>query len=184
MGTVGFSISTQGAEDYRRLAKNLRQAGRKDLRSKLRSRITEAGKPVLEEVRSTVRGLPVTSTRGGGRKQRREFSVARAAEKSKDRVRRRGAGLRSTIASATKLQVTARGVRFIVNSNQLPADQQSLPRHLDSPKGWRHPVFGDSHTWVHQQGKPYFAVVIKRHAPDFRRAILKAMDEIQAEIET
>lgn len=183
MANVGFSISTQGAEDYRRLARRLREAGRKDLRSKLRKHITDAGRPVLEEIRATVRSLPVTGSRGGGTKQRREASVARAAAKSKDRARRRGHGLRAAIASGTKLQVTARGVRFVVNSANLPEGQRTLPRRLDSPKGWRHPVFGDRHTWVHQQGKPYFAATIKRRAPEFRRAILKAMDEIQGELE-
>lgn len=183
MAEARFSIATQGVQEFRALARRLREAGRKDLRKKLRKAIVDAGKPVLEEVRTTVRNLPVSGSRGGGSEQRRTFSVERASEKSRERVARRNAGLRAAIASATRLQITARGVRFYVNSASLPEDQRTLPRHLDSAKGWRHPVFGDKNTWVHQQGKPYFGVVIKRHGPEFRKAIMKAMDDIAGEIE-
>lgn len=185
---VQFSMAAQGAREYRELAEKLRRAGRKDLRAKMRKKITEAGNPVVDEVRDVVTHLPVTGTRGGGTKQRRGHNVARAraTERAKNAAGRRRSGLRRTIASATRLQVTAKGIRIVVNSDRLPVDQRTLPRHLDSPKGWRHPVFGN---WkggrkpVHQQGKPYFAVTIKKRAPQFRQAILRAIDEIKAELE-
>ena len=183
MPPAGISISATGYKQYRELAKKLRQAGRKDLRKKLRKRIADAGKPVLDEVKAAVRNLPVTS-HGGGGKQRTAFNVARAStERAKAAAARRGAGLRATIASATRLQITAKGVRFAVNSNRFPAEQRTLPRHLDSQKGWRHPVFGDRETWVHQRGRPYFAATIKKRAPAFRRAVLDAMDEIAKELD-
>lgn len=187
-----ISISTKGAEEFRALSRRLRQAGRKDLRKKLRVQINDAGRPVLDEVRATVRALPVSSGHGGGTTQRLRFldgtakGKARKAGSAAVRGRRRRAGLRSSIASATKLQITARGVRFVVNSRRLPVDQRTLPRHLDSPKGWKHPVFGDWHNGrkpVHQRGKPYFATTIKKRAPKFRQAILDAIDEIGKDIE-
>lgn len=192
MGDVArISISTKGAEEFRALAKRLREAGRKDLRKELRTKINEAGRPVLDEVRAAVRALPVSGGRGGGTKQRLSFLEERSKGSKRkavtsvraERNRRRRAGLRASIASATKLQITAKGVRFVVNSNRLPVDQRTLPRHLDSPKGWRHPVFGDRDKWVHQHGKPYFGATIKKNAPKFRQAIFAAMDEIQKDIE-
>lgn len=184
MPPAKFSVSAQGYAQYRELAKKLRAAGRRDLRKQLRTRITDAGKPVVEDVRNAVLAVKTTSTRGGGTKQRREFNVGRATtERAKKSASRRRSGLRRSIASATKLQITARGVRFVVNSNALPVDQRHLPRHLDSAKGWRHPVFGDRHNWVHQQGQPWFGATIKRKAPAFRQAILKAMDDVRAELE-
>ena len=180
---AGVSISAQGAQEYRDVAKRLRQAGRKDLRAKLRNKISDAGKPVLNEVRDAVRTLPVTGTRGGGSGQRRRFNIERAGAKVKGAAARRGAGLRSSIASATKLEITARGVRFVVRSSQLPENQKHLPRHLDSEKGWRHPVFGDRENWVHQQGKPWFGTTIKQRAPRFRKAVLEAMEEVKTELE-
>lgn len=183
MPPVGIGVKVANAQAYRQLAKDLRKAGRTDLRKALRKRIAEAGKPVLDDVKAAVRDLPVTS-RGGGTSQRRKYNVGRATtDRAKTSAARRHAGLRATIASATKLQITAKGVRFVVQSSKLPADQQSLPRHLDSEKGWRHPVFGDRDVWVHQQGRPYFAVTIKKKGPAFRAAILEGMEEIRRQIE-
>lgn len=183
MPPAGVSISAAGYQDFRALAKKLRQAGKKDLRKKLRKKISDAGQPVLGEVRAAVRAIPITS-HGGGTGQRTAHNVARATtERAKKAAARRGAGLRATIASATKLQITAKGVRFVVSSNRFPADQRTLPRRLDSEKGWRHPVFGDREKWVHQRGKPYFAATIKKRAPAFRRAIIAAMEEISNELE-
>jgi hypothetical protein len=183
MGNVRISLASENVGQYRAAAKKLRDAGRKDLRSALRKRISEAGKPVVDEVKAAVRDLHVTSSHGGGTAQRRGFNVSRTkTAKAADRAKRRGAGLRETIAKATRQQITAKGVRIIVDSKKLPEDQRSLPRHLDSDKGWRHPVFGH-HGWVSQKGGPYFANTIKKRAPDFRKAIVTAMDEITAEIE-
>lgn len=183
MPPVGIGIKVANAQAYRQLAKDLRKAGRGDLRKTLRKKIAEAGKPVLEDVKAAVREMPVTS-RGGGSRQRRRYNVDRATtDRAKTSAERRHAGLRATIAAATKLQITAKGVRFVVQSSKLPETQRSLPRHLDSEKGWRHPVFGDKNVWVHQQGRPYFAVTIKKKAPTFRRAALDAMEEIRKQIE-
>jgi hypothetical protein len=180
-----ISLSVEGAQQYRDLAKRLRAAGPrgKQFRKKLRYSINEAGQPILQDVRSAVRGLQVTS-HGGGTAQRRAFNVSRARnEKAAERAARRGAGLRHTIASATRLQITAKGVRFVTNSDRLPPDQRSLPRHLDSARGWRHPVFGNRSEWVTQKGGPWFAHTIMKGAPRFRAKIIKAMDETVREIE-
>lgn len=183
MPPLGISLAATNVSAYRDLAKKLRQAGRKDLRKELRQKITEAGRPVLDDVKAAARDIPVTS-RGGGRAQRRKYNVERATtDRAKASAARRGSGLRATIAAATKLQVTAKGVRFVVQSSKLPPDQQSLPRHLDSERGWRHMVFGNRDVWVAQKGRPYFAVTIKKRAPAFRRAILTAMEKIRSDLD-
>lgn len=183
MPPLGISLAASGYKEYRQLAKDLRKAGKSDLRKALRKKITEAGRPVVDDVKAAVRDLPVTS-RGGGRKARTTYNVGRATtERAKSSAARRAAGLRATVASATKLQVTAKGVRIVIQSSKLPPDQRTLPRHLDSEKGWRHPVFGDRDVWVHQKGRPYFAVTIKRRAPAFRRAVLEAMEQIRNQLD-
>lgn len=183
MPPARFSISATGAKEYRELAVKLKKAGRKDLRAKLREKIKAAGNPVLDEAKSAARSVPVTGSRGGGTKQRRGFNISTASTARKASAGRRKAGLRNSIAAAMRLQITAKGVRFVVNSDRLPVSQRRLPRHLDNPKGWRHPVFGDMEEWAHQQGRPYFAVTIKRRAPQFRQAVLTAMEEIRRELE-
>lgn len=180
-----ISLSVEGVEQYRDLAKRLKANGPKgkQLRKKLRGKIAEAGRPVVDEVRTAVRGLNVTS-HGGGAAQRRAFNVSRArTERAARSAARRSAGLRESIASATRLQITAKGVRISVNSARLPPDQRNLPRHLDSAKGWRHPVFGNTNHWVSQKGGPYFGSTIRRRAPKFRQAVIKAMDETARELE-
>lgn len=192
MGEVRVSLAAQNVGAYRALAKRLRGAGRKDLRAKLREKINEAGKPVVEDVRTAVRSLQVTS-HGGGGKRRQQFAALQAGRRAHrrgadvraaaQRAFRRSTRLRDAVASATKLQITGKGVRFVVASGQLPESQRTLPRHLDSPKGWRHPVFGNKEHWVSQKGGPWFAETIKKKAPAFRSAIVKAMDEITKDIE-
>jgi hypothetical protein len=181
MADFGVSISAQGARELKELSKKLRQ--KKELRKKLRSAIAAAGKPVVADVKQAVLALNVTS-HGGGSAQRRSFAVSKAkTARAKTSAAKRSAGLRHTIASATNVQITAKGIRIRVSGSKLPPDQQSLPRHLDSSKGWRHPTFGRS-PWVNQKGGPYFASTIKKKAPAFRRAVLNAMDEIAKDIDS
>lgn len=182
--------SGQAGQEFRALAKKLKQAGAKDLRSLLRQKITAAGAPVVEDVKQAVRDLQVTSSHGGGTSQRRGFNVTRAKAsaktdlmKARQRAERRGAGLRETVAAGVRLQVTAKGVKIVASSARLPDSQKSLPRHLDSDKGWRHPVFGNKENWVHQRGGPWFAATIKPKAPAFRAAIVDAMEEIKKQLD-
>lgn len=184
MGDFGISISAQGADRYRDLSKKLKGPASKALRKQLRDKIAAAGKPVADEVKAKVRTIPVTS-HGGGTSQRRKYSVGRATtDRAKKSAGRRSAGLRDTIASSIKVQQTVKGIRIVAQSSKLPPDQQSLPRHLDSPKGWRHPVFGNKSNWVSQKGQPWFAVTIAKKAPAFRSAALAAIDETIREIES
>lgn len=193
MAGARLSLSLVGAQEWRQLSRNLRGAANRGMRAALRKRIQDAGRPVLDEVKAAARSIPVTSEGGGGADRRRTFNSLqagrRAAKSGKDigkaaaRGGRRNAGLRSSVAAATKLQITARGIRFAVDSSNLPESQRSLPRHLDSPKGWRHPVFGNTQNWVHQQGRPYFASTISRSAPKFRQSILDAMEDVKNQIE-
>jgi hypothetical protein len=182
MGNINLSISSQGAQEYRALAKRLRK--QKEFRKKLRMKIAEAGKPAVTDVRQAVMALNVTS-HGGGSAQRRGFAVSKAkTARAKASASKRDFGLRRRIAAATGVQITAKGIRIRVSGSSLPPNQRSLPRHLDSPKGWRHPVFGNTSNWVNQKGGPYFAKTISKRAPTFRRAVLSAMDEIAKEIDS
>lgn len=176
--------SDQAARQWRDLSKKLRAAKATDLRKNLRKTIAEAGKPVLADVQDAVRSLPISSSHGGGQGQRRAHNVTRVrSDRSKERAARRGGGLRSTVASATKLQITAKGVRFIVDSKRLPVSQRNLPKRLDAERGWRHPVFGNREVWVAQHGGPWFGATIKQKAPAFRAAVVKGMEETRQALE-
>ncbi|SEF34406.1 hypothetical protein SAMN05421837_107374 [Amycolatopsis pretoriensis] len=176
-------LNAEARRDYRELAAKLRK--RKEHRKTLRKKIADAGRPILAEVRTAVQELRVTGRSGGGAKQRRLHNVARArTERAAQAAARRHAGLRRTVASATNLKVTAKGVKFVVDENRLPANQRGLPRALDLRKGWDHPVFGRADIpKAHQKGGPWFASTIAKHEQAFRHAIVEAMDEIKRDIE-
>lgn len=191
--------SGQAGAQFRELSKRLRQTGQTDLRKNLRKAIQEAGKPVVQATQDAVRSIPITSegigafagdfrvptnSHGGGRKQRRTHTASTSrTEKSRQRALKRGGSLREAVARSVKLQITTRGIRIISDSKAMPPDQQTLPRRMDSPKGWRHPVFGNREVWVTEKGKPWFGSTIQKHAPDFRAAVVDVMELAKDAIE-
>lgn len=59
-------------------------------------------------------------------------------------------GLRAEIAAGTKKVGVPDGVRIITSMPK--NDEAVIPRGMDNGfKGWRHPVFGNMHNWVHQR---------------------------------
>lgn len=200
-------VRITGAEQLGGLAKRLKDAGEgKKLRKELLKEIRAAARPALADTRKAVRTIPVTGSRGGGRKQRERKAfrdrfgkvIDRAepfelgsdeleGEEAKIRARAgKGSGLRASISRAlrlvTKTGSKSSGVRIAVDGSKLPEDQRTLPKHLDDPKGWRHPTFGKK-PWVAQKGRPWFEVTIRKHLPAMRARILKAMDDVASKIE-
>ncbi|MEV3980804.1 hypothetical protein [Nonomuraea sp. NPDC049758] len=203
---MSLDVKVTGAEELGALAKRLKTAGSgKALRKELLKAIRTGAKPALADTRRAVRAIPVTGSRGGGRRQRERDradkaldqvykriddmdwdSFVEAEQKAKDRAKK-NTGLRDTVARSLRLTVktgskSAR-VRIEVDSAKIPEGMRTLPRHLDSEKGWRHPLFGDREHWYSQRGRPWFASTIRRHLPALREHILKAMDDIAAKIE-
>lgn len=199
-------LKITGAEQLAALAKRLKGAGNdgKKLRKELLKGIRDAARPALADTRKAVRTIPVVGVRGGGRRQRErhkagqaldriykrvddlDFEELVAAEESAKARAKRGTGLRDSVARSLRL-VTKTGsriplVRIQVDASKMPPDQRTLPKHLDSKTGWRHPTFGKD-PWVKQVGQPWFSVTIERHAPAVRARILKAMDDIADKIE-
>lgn len=167
---VELIVRGDGVRRMRELGVQLRGTD-KVLRLELQAAARAAALPIVNDVKAAVLAIPVTGGGGGG-------SFARAA--AAKRTPKGGHGLRNTIASATGMQIrtTGRlsGVRIRINVSKLPPDQQSLPWALDSPTGWRHPVFGDSNVWVRQRGHPYFEVTIRKHHAAARAKVEAAMD--------
>ncbi len=65
--------------------------------------------------------------------------------------------------------------------------EDTLPKHVDSRRGWAHPVFarrGRERVWVRQMGKPgWFEDPIGRSGPAVQRACQQAMDEVKRKLE-
>ncbi|MEV4173979.1 hypothetical protein [Nonomuraea sp. NPDC049709] len=185
-----MDIRITGADQLGQLAKRLKDAGPegKKLRKELLKAVRAGAKPALADTRKAVKNIPVTGSHGGGTRKREEHHFDRSkGEEDRRRARaKRAAGLRDSIARSLRLVVKTGSrtplVRIEVDGSKLPEDQRTLPRHLNSAKGWRHPTFGEK-PWVHQRGQPWFEVTIRKHALAVRTQILKAMDDIASKIE-
>lgn len=94
-----------------------------------------------------------------------------------------GAGLRESIARAVAGSISTSSARTGVSvtwkaaAAKMPNRQRRLPKDFNSPKGWRHPVFGNRENWVAQKGTPFFDVVIKRHREDLGRKVVDGMQK-------
>jgi hypothetical protein len=181
-----ITTNVQQVQQFRDLSKRLKEKGRGDLRKQLNKSIKDAGRPIVEDVRNAAQGLHSTSSHGGGAKQRQRFSASRArSERAAANALRRDGGLRRRVASATTLEAIQRGVKFVVRSAQLPPDQKNLPRHMNSEKGTRHPVFGNRDNWVTQKWNPagFFSKTISQKSHNFRRYIGTKMEEVKKQID-
>lgn len=143
-----------GSDQMRAVARDLRVAGTpaRGLRSKLRRNLTVAMTPMKVEVQSNALSIPVN---GDGR----------------------STGLRAMLAKATRIRIATAGknvtVGVIVDGSKMPVKQQALPQLVEGEKKWRHPVFGDTGTWVDQ---PSHAIV----APAIPKTVLAAAAGVDA----
>lgn len=198
MPEPAIDVRIAGGQQFKELAKKLGDPVRRDLRLELQKEIRAAAAPVISELQQAVQSIESRSQGHGGGAQARAFDAAArskafrtngtAEEKLKATHRAMRAfhagkhGLRARIAKAIKLKIrtsgSSPGVRIEVAASGLPEDQRTLPKHLDSPKGWRHPVFGHRDAWVQQYGQPWWSVTIERHRDPVRARIIAAMHTI------
>jgi hypothetical protein len=181
-------LQIRGSARFRQAATQLRQAGRVDLRREMVSRMRAAGREVLDDQRAEVRRLPVSGERFYRSGARREVGADGRVRQVPVRYRRdtRSTGLRNRVARSLSLEVKTGGtprVRFVAKPEKMPAGQQKLPRHLDNPRGWRHPVFGNTEMWVGQRGGSWFWPPIKRGIRLFRQRLDEAITATVEKIE-
>lgn len=167
MVATPFIIEVSGGDQFRRLAIEMRNAGRRDLLRELRKELRNAGRPTVLGIQAAYRTLPDISP-----------------------ARREGVQARVTVAKAVRVELRASAsaarVRVLVDPKKLPPDMRSLPKVWEAGR-WRHPVFARSSqtrnewTWVQQQSHPaaVFRRTCRAHAPDFRAGCLRAMDTIK-----
>lgn len=90
-------------------------------------------------------------------------------------------GLRSRVAAGVGVRKgisTKSNAYFRIYTSMADASQSPIPRGLDSPKGWRHPLFGNKNHWF--QSRPtrpgWFTDTIADGADSVERAIAQALD--------
>lgn len=162
-------------EELGRLAAACRRVGDGGaIRREFVKRMRVPVKQAAEDVKRTVRGIPVTasatwSVKGRSGAGGRGWGGARG-------------GLRDGVARGVKVSVRTGGrtptLTVRVDPSTLRPDQRTLPAHLNEPGGWRHPLFGMRSYWVHQRGQPYFEVTLMKHQPAYRAAVDQVATDI------
>jgi hypothetical protein len=200
-----MDISFSDAGQFKQLASRFRAAGKQGaaVRKALTATIQTELKSVVVDIQREARGMTIRGVRNagsrvrisksiGGSVSRAQFDAAKelrrqsvaAAKGKKTRARRGGisTGLRERLAHSVKSRVSYTGFRMgakvYVESTNFPGSQRKLPRHLNNPGGWRHPVYGHRDRWVKQVGEPYFDRPIKRHRDRVRRNVATAVNKV------
>lgn len=159
-------VTGTGVPKMKLLAEQLREAD-PALKRELRRRLRDAARPATHAAMRSILDMP--SHHGGTLRE----EVSR------------------TIIQTTSL--TKNGIRVQISSlpQRMPRGKETLPKHLDSGRGWKHPVFATrirrlkhQDRWVRQFGKPgWFEAPITSHAGEFRDAAQKAIDHVRRQLE-
>ncbi|MBP2325325.1 hypothetical protein JOF56_005710 [Kibdelosporangium banguiense] len=184
------AVKVEGTEEFRRLAVQLKQAGRGDLRRELARAMREAAAPVVQDAQSRVQSLSVTGASGGASARAARAATALGRRKATDRAKNRAharAGLRATIARSVRARVSTSGtsanVRIHLNKNVLPPDQRTLPGHLNEGR-WKHPVFGNRDIWVAQSAPPaWFDDAMRSGGPRIRQEAFDVVERFIDKLE-
>lgn len=158
--------------DFQALSRALKAAGegkgKDSLRGQMLAELRAIAKPIQSDLRAAI--LAVDS-KAQAHSSARRAAAALSRTKNVDEKKASRAlgrsGLRESIARSLRISVTDSGVRITTTGATLPKDQRGLPRALNKPQGWRHPVFGDKDTWVQQYGNPpgWFFSTAEAHKP-------------------
>lgn len=89
-------------------------------------------------------------------------------------------GLRNRVAAGVGVRkgLSAKGnAYFRIFTSMANVAESPIPRGLDSPKGWRHPLFGNKNFWY--QSRPtrpgWFTDTVSDSADDIERGIANAL---------
>lgn len=163
-------VQLLGTGQLLELQRKLRAAGNESLRASMQRRIRAAAEPLANDLRSSVRSLPVRGSGGGGRRP-----DPRAASRGG-----RVAGMRETVARAIRISVRTSGspgARVWIDKSLLPHAMRNLPALMDSGR-WRHPTFGHS-PWSTSYAQPWWDVTVRRHEARMRAQMSRVINDVQ-----
>jgi hypothetical protein len=157
---VEFTVEQEGLQSLARALKA--EADGKALRRDLSKQLRAALDPIKEEARSNLMGIA-----SAGLNQ--------------------GVPLRTAVAQNLKAEARlsgrSTGARLRVRRKGMPRAFHNAPKALNTPKGWRHRVFGGD-VWVQQLAIPaeWFDRATRAGHDQARDATLQAMEDMAARI--
>lgn len=161
------------------------KVARRDLRANLRG----AADPAIAAVRAEVAGpTPPKADQRTARQIKRGAAVRTSAARARNRNIVRAAlaaGVKASIktgrVSKKTGDVTGEGIRIEATKKRLPPGKEPM-LYLYGRDKFRHPVFGDTETWVNQRGKPWFYRPIAQQRNTFKQAVVDVIDAAAREI--
>jgi hypothetical protein len=162
-----MQVTIRDTGDLRAVNKALKQAADgKELRKQLGKQLRSEIRPMVASVKAAWLAAP-SEGHSGSTKARRGLP-----------------DLRWLLAKATAGQVRftgkEAGVRVRTDGRKMPSGSKKLPAYAEgiARRPWRHPVFGDSETWVAQPRFPRFFEAVQPDEARARRACIEAVDQV------
>ena len=139
-----------------------------EVKKQLRKRLTDAAKPIVDEVRSVELQIPAKAGSAASKRKKRGETL----------------GLRQSLAAATvsEIKATKRGgaVHIRVSTTRFMAASgrpRTLPYYMEGrrKRPWRHPVYGNKQNWVTQSPHPFLGVTVQKHKDEFEKEVTSAV---------
>lgn len=89
---------------------------------------------------------------------------------------RQSTGLRKRVARGVRLKINRGGDSIRIITTMTDPREAAIPRGLDTPHGWYHPVFGTEEI-VRQPGYGWFREPIVKHRDEFQGAFYRVLTE-------
>jgi hypothetical protein len=139
--------------DLRRVAIALRAEDAR-LPGLLRRRLIREVRPWVQRVKANARAIPVHGAKH--------------------------TGLRRRVAAGVHTKVrTGRNASIVIATRMAERDEAIIPRGMDSPTGWRHPVFGNRDNWVTQRtGGSWFRETLANSHDDIQRSLTDVLEDV------
>jgi hypothetical protein len=157
-------VTGSGVDEMKLLAARLKDAD-PALKRELRKKFRDAAEPVAGDVQQSILLMP----------SHHDGTLRREAART----------------IVTRTSFSSAGVRVQIDSlgSRMPQGKGTLPHHLDSGRGWHHPVWGHGPRgkwhWTRrrQLGKPgWFERPVIDNARAFRDAALAAIGEVERKL--
>jgi hypothetical protein len=190
---VGLEVGTSGAEEFHRLAADLRRAGAKTIQKRLYSALNRSTRPAIAAARASA---ATTLPRGGGKQKRktRLRTVSKVTIEGREYRRRRVQKLKGHTDNESLAQRVEQS-RFRTRAVKLPGGTVGVQVTATSRKGkgvdldkldrgrLRHPLFGDRNLWYDQTVPArWFTRPMEKNADNVEQELKRVVDEIDRDI--
>lgn len=190
---MGLEVGTSGAEEFHRLASDLRRVGAKTIQKRLYAALNRSTRPAIAAARMSA---ATTLPSGGGKQKRRTRlkTVGKVKIEGREYRRRRTEKLEGHKDNESLAQRVEQA-RFSTRAIKLPGGTVGVRVTATSKKGkgvdldkldrgrLRHPLFGDRKHWYEQTVPAgWFTRPMARNADNVEQELRKAVDEIDRDI--